>query len=56
MEKEKTRLTEHFGTNLAQLLSDKICKTEKDFPSQTLQHGQKSWNFLSATPNPFLKF
>jgi len=32
MEKEKSRLTEHFGISLAQLLSDKICKTKKDFP------------------------
>jgi len=33
MEKESIKLTEHFGVNLAQLLSDKIRESEKDFPS-----------------------
>ena len=33
MEKESIKLTEYFGVNLAQLLSDKIRESEKDFPS-----------------------
>ena len=33
MEKENIKLTEHFGTSLAQLLSEKICETEKNFPA-----------------------
>jgi 3-methyladenine DNA glycosylase AlkC len=33
MEKENIKLTEHFGVNLAELLADKICAVQEDFPS-----------------------
>ena len=53
MEKENTKLTEYFGVNLAQLLSDKICASKKDFPAnrfiEIVQKGYQDKTLMQRT-------